>query len=85
MILEFKQTQCQLELQMYFDKKNGLMIAIFASGFYASKDRQAYFHMFNLTGYENGWSVSMVSDLLGRDRTACSKDLTTCNKKVYLS
>ena len=84
MIIEFKQTQCQLELQMYFDKKKWSEDSDFCEWIYASKDRQAYFHLFNLIGYSNGWSVSMVADFLGRDRTACSKDLSDMQQREYI-
>jgi len=84
MIIEFKQTQCQLELQMYFDKRKWSDDSDFCEWIFASKDRQAYFHMFNLTGYKNGWLVSMVSDFLGRDRTACSKDLSDMQQRGFI-
>lgn len=84
MVQTFKQTQMQMELQMYHDKKQWAKDSEFWEWFSASRERSAIFHVFNLTDYPDGWTVSAMADFLQRDRTAVSRDLTDCQQKGFI-
>jgi len=84
MVQTFKQTQMQMELQMYHDKKQWAKDSEFWEWFCASRERSAIFHVFNLSGYPDGWTVSAMANFLQRDRTAVSRDLTDCQQRGFI-
>ena len=84
MVQTFKQTQMEMELTMYWDKKSWSQDSDFWAWINASRERSAIFHLFNLKGYPDGWTVSMVSEYLGRDRTSVSRDLTDCQQRGFI-
>jgi predicted transcriptional regulator len=84
MVRRFVQTQMQMELQMYWDKKEWMLDSDLWAFFGASRERTAIFHLFNLDGRPHGWTVNMVSEHLNRDRSAVSRDLTECHTLGYI-
>jgi len=80
----FKQTQMEMELKMYHDKKEWAKDSDLWRWFGASRERTALLHAFNLDGYPNGWTVNEMADYLQRDRTSVSRDLTDCHKKRFI-
>ena len=84
MVKRFVQTQMQMELQMYWDKKEWMLDSDLWAFFGASRERTAIFHLFNLDGKPHGWTVNMVSEYLKRDRSAVSRDLTECHTLGYI-
>ncbi len=84
MVQMFKQTQMEMEIQMYHDKKNWAKDSDLWAWFGASRERSVYLHAFNLDGYPNGWTVNEMADYLQRDRTSVSRDLTDCHQKGFI-
>ena len=84
MVKRFVQTQMQMELQMYWDKKEWMLDSDLWAFFGASRERTAIFHLFNLDDKPDGWTVNMVSEYLNRDRSAVSRDLTECHGLGYI-
>lgn len=84
MVRRFVQTQMQMELQMYWDKKEWMLDSDLWAFFGASRERSAIFHLFNLDDRPYGWTVNMVSEYLNRDRSAVSRDLTECHTLGYI-
>ena len=84
MVQIFKKTQMEMELKMYHDKKEWAKDSELWAWFGASRERSAIFHVFNLSGYPDGWTVSAMADFLQRDRTSVSRDLTDCQQKGFI-
>ena len=84
MLKDFKQSQMLMELQMYWDKKVWAEDSDFWQWFGASRERTAIFHLFNLQGYPDGWTNSMVADYLQRDRSAVTRELTECQQNGFI-
>jgi len=84
MIADFVETQCELEVQMYYQKKNWNVDSDLARFIHASRERQTIFWCFNKKGYPNGWTVSMMADYLDMDRTLCSKILSAMHENKYI-
>ena len=84
MVQTFKQTQMEMELKMYHDKKEWAKDSELWAWFGASRERSALLHAFNLNGHPNGWTVNEMADYLQRDRTSVSRDLTECHKKGFI-
>ncbi len=85
MIIDFVETQCELEVALYFAKKNWNVDSDLARFIHASRERQTIFWCFNKKGYEDGWTVSMMADFLDMDRTQCSKILSAMHENKYIS
>ena len=84
MITDFVQTQCELEIQLYHQKKNWNEDSDIARFIHASRERQTIFWCFNKQGYPDGWTVSMMADYLEMDRTQCSKILSAMHENQYI-
>ena len=84
MIADFVETQCELEVQMYYQKKNWNVDNDLARFIHASRERQAIFWCFNKKGYPDGWTVSIMADYLDMDRTQCSKILSSMHENQYI-
>lgn len=78
------ETQCELEYQLYKHKKQWAEDSDIAHFINSSRERQQIFWAFNRKGFENGWTVSMMSEYLERDVSATSKDLSLMQKKQYI-
>jgi hypothetical protein len=84
MLSDFKQSQMKMELEMYWDKKVWAEDSAFWQWFGASRERTALFHLFNLQGYPDGWTNSMIADYLQRDRSAVTRELTECQQNGFI-
>ena len=76
LLKEFKETQIQLELQIFCDRQQWVQEDELSAWFLASRERLALFHRFNLQGFPDGHTVSMESKALGIDRSQMSRMLS---------
>lgn len=84
MIADFVETQCELEVALYFAKKNWNVDSDLCKFIHASGERQTIFWAFNKKGYEDGWTVSMMADYLEIHRTHCSKIMSAMHQNKYI-
>lgn len=81
----FKQTEMLRQLRLYTDRSSWKQEDDLTQWFLQSRDRLAIFHLFNLNGYPDGFTVGMVSRRLELPRTTTSRLLMDCYKKRFIT
>ena len=76
LLLRYKQSQMQFELQLFKDRQQWIIDDPLSEWFLASRERLALFQRFNLQGFPDGHTVSMESEALGIDRSQMSRMLS---------
>jgi len=74
----FKQTEMLRQIKVFTDRKNWVKTDEVSNWFLQSRERLAIFHLFNISGYPEGFSVNMVSRSLELPRTTTSRLLSDC-------